>query len=116
MSTIRVERRDTIAVVTIERPQVRNAVDGPTALALADAFRAFDADAQQLGALPQRCLRSDRLSAYEQWSLPFADAMRNEYWRGRNVIASGETETGAARFVGGEGRHGAPAGQVTARQ
>ena len=31
--------------MTIDRPEVRNAVDGPTARALADAFRAFDADA-----------------------------------------------------------------------
>ena len=30
--------------MTIDRPEVRNAVDGPTARALADAFRAFDAD------------------------------------------------------------------------
>ena len=30
--------------VTIDRPEVRNAVDGPTAGALADAFRRFDAD------------------------------------------------------------------------
>ena len=30
--------------VTIDRPGVRNAVDGPTAGQLADAFRAFDAD------------------------------------------------------------------------
>ena len=255
MSTVRVERQDTVAIVTIDRPEVRNAVDGATAIALADAFRAFDADAalhvavltgaggtfcagadlkaisegrrrafteegdgpmgptrmllskpviaavegfavagglelacwcdmrvaasdavfgvycrrwgvplidlgtirlprlighshaldliltgrgvsgdeaqrmglanrltpkgealkgalelaRQLAALPQRCLRSDRLSSYEQWALPLPDAMRNEYWRGRNVIASGETEAGAARFVGGEGRHGAAA-------
>src|SRR4030095_8164133 len=33
-----------VAVVTIDRPEVRNAVDGPTAAALADAFRRFDAD------------------------------------------------------------------------
>jgi enoyl-CoA hydratase len=31
-----------VAVVTIDRPEVRNAVDGPTAVALADAFAAFD--------------------------------------------------------------------------
>ena len=31
-------------VVTIDRPEVRNAVDRPTAAALADAFRRFDAD------------------------------------------------------------------------
>jgi enoyl-CoA hydratase len=33
-----------ILVVTIDRPEVRNAVDHPTALALAEAFRSFDAD------------------------------------------------------------------------
>ena len=33
-----------VAVVTIDRPEVRNAVDGPTARALADAFRRFEAD------------------------------------------------------------------------
>jgi enoyl-CoA hydratase len=259
MSTVCVEREDSIAIVTIDRPQVRNAVDGPTAIALADAFRAFDEDpalnvailtgargtfcagadlkaisegrrraftergdapmgptrmllgkpviaavegyavagglelalwcdmrvaaadavfgvycrrwgvplidlgtirlprligqshaldliltgrgvsgdealrmglanrlvpkgeavssarelARQLAEFPQRCMRSDRMSAYEQWSLPWDDAMRNEYWRGRNVIASGETEAGAGRFVSGEGRHGAPAGPAT---
>jgi enoyl-CoA hydratase len=44
MSTVSVERHDRIAVVTIERPERRNAVDGPTARALYDAFKAFDAD------------------------------------------------------------------------
>ncbi|MFN8034368.1 MAG: crotonase/enoyl-CoA hydratase family protein [Acidimicrobiia bacterium] len=33
-----------VTVVTIDRPEVRNAVDGPTAQALADAFRSFDLD------------------------------------------------------------------------
>src|SRR5205823_7222021 len=33
-----------VAVVTIDRPEVRNAVDGPTAQALADAFRQFEGD------------------------------------------------------------------------
>ena len=33
-----------VRVVTIDRPEVRNAVDRATAQALADAFRAFDAD------------------------------------------------------------------------
>lgn len=35
---------DTITVVTIDRPEVRNAVDRDTASALAEAFRAFDVD------------------------------------------------------------------------
>jgi enoyl-CoA hydratase len=33
-----------VTTVVIDRPEVRNAVDGPTAAALAEAFRAFDAD------------------------------------------------------------------------
>jgi enoyl-CoA hydratase len=43
-STVRIDRRPPIVVVTIDRPEVRNAVDRPTAAALADAFRAFDED------------------------------------------------------------------------
>src|SRR5919112_1228869 len=39
-----VERDGDVFVVTINRPDLRNAVDGPTAAALADAFREFDAD------------------------------------------------------------------------
>jgi enoyl-CoA hydratase len=44
MSTVRYETDGPVAVVTIDRPERRNAVDAPTAAALADAFRAFDAD------------------------------------------------------------------------
>jgi enoyl-CoA hydratase len=44
MSTVSVETRDRIAIVTIERPERRNAVDGETAKALYEAFKAFDAD------------------------------------------------------------------------
>jgi enoyl-CoA hydratase/carnithine racemase len=63
--------------------------------------------ARGLARSPQACMRSDRLSAYEQWSLPFAEAIRNEFQRGMQVIATGETVDGAKRFAGGEGRHGA---------
>ena len=44
MSAVTVSQRDAVTIVTIDRPEVRNAVDGPTATALADAFRAFEAD------------------------------------------------------------------------
>ena len=44
MTTVRIDRDRHVWTVTIDRPEVRNAVDGPTARALADAFRAFDAD------------------------------------------------------------------------
>ena len=41
---VRVERSGPVTTVIIDRPERRNAVDGPTAGLLADAFRAFDAD------------------------------------------------------------------------
>ncbi|WP_367123625.1 crotonase/enoyl-CoA hydratase family protein [Streptomyces phytohabitans] len=43
--TVRVERNGPVHTVVLARPGARNAVDGATAAALADAFRAFDADA-----------------------------------------------------------------------
>jgi enoyl-CoA hydratase len=42
--TLRYELHGRVAVVTIDRPEVRNAVNVPTARALAAAFRRFDAD------------------------------------------------------------------------
>lgn len=42
--TVRVDKRASVTTVVLSRPQVRNAVDRETADALADAFRAFDAD------------------------------------------------------------------------
>ncbi len=62
--------------------------------------------AGELSALPQRCLRSDRLSELEQWDLPLAAAIENEVAHGLEVLASGESLDGAARFRDGEGRHG----------
>ncbi len=44
MSNVRSERRDQILIVTIDRPDVRNAVDGPTAGELEAAFADFDTD------------------------------------------------------------------------
>ncbi|HUA31688.1 MAG TPA: crotonase/enoyl-CoA hydratase family protein [Streptosporangiaceae bacterium] len=41
---VRVERRGPVTTVILDRPDVRNAVDGPTAVALAEAFADFDAD------------------------------------------------------------------------
>ena len=76
---------------------------------LTEPGRSLDAAlelAQDLARYPQRCLRSDRLSAYEQWTLPLAEALSNETRRGRAVIDSGETRAGASRFAAGAGRHG----------
>jgi enoyl-CoA hydratase/carnithine racemase len=41
---VRVERRDAVVVVMIDRPDVHNAVDGDTAQELEDAVRAFGSD------------------------------------------------------------------------
>ncbi|MFC8846719.1 MULTISPECIES: crotonase/enoyl-CoA hydratase family protein [unclassified Micromonospora] len=41
---VRVEHAAAVTTVILDRPASRNAVDGPTARALADAFRAFEAD------------------------------------------------------------------------
>ena len=51
--------------------------------------------AHQLAALPQFCLRSDRMCALEQWGLTEEEAAVNEARRGRDVISSGETLDGA---------------------
>ena len=42
--SVRIERSGPVFTVVLDRPQARNAVDGPTARELADAFREFDAD------------------------------------------------------------------------
>jgi enoyl-CoA hydratase len=42
--SVLVETTDRLTTITINRPHARNAVDGPTAHALFDAFNAFDAD------------------------------------------------------------------------
>jgi enoyl-CoA hydratase len=65
--------------------------------------------AHTLAALPQTCLRSDRLSAIEQWGLHESEALRNELRRGLEVLAAGDVIAGAARFADGAGRHGTPA-------
>ncbi|MGE5291351.1 MAG: crotonase/enoyl-CoA hydratase family protein [Micromonosporaceae bacterium] len=49
--TVRVERDGPITTVILDRPEVRNAVDGPTAHALASAMRAFDADPEASAAV-----------------------------------------------------------------
>jgi enoyl-CoA hydratase len=41
---VRIERDGPVFTVLLARPERRNAVDGPTATALADAFRTFDDD------------------------------------------------------------------------
>jgi enoyl-CoA hydratase len=74
----------------------------PTGTAVAAAV----AWAAELAALPQVCLRNDRLSALAQWDLPVAEALLVETRFGLSSLASGEALEGAARFAGGAGRGG----------
>jgi enoyl-CoA hydratase len=64
--------------------------------------------ATEIASLPQICLRSDRRSSYDQWSLDLGAALAHETKLGRATIASGETRAGAQRFADGAGRHGRP--------
>lgn len=74
----------------------------PVGEALATAVSLAD----QISRFPQMCLRSDRRSVLDQWSLEWDDAIANEFRAGSEVIASGEAQAGAARFASGRGRHG----------
>jgi enoyl-CoA hydratase len=60
--------------------------------------------AEQLAKFPQRTMLADRMNAYEQWDLPYAQALHLEWERSKHRIADGLE--GAMRFAGGEGRHG----------
>ena len=66
-----------------------------------DALKAALELARTIASFPQACMRSDRLSCYEQWGLSTEEAIRNEYRRGMAVLASGETAAGARNFAGG---------------
>jgi enoyl-CoA hydratase len=62
--------------------------------------------AAEVAKFPQHCLRSDRLSSYEQWHRGLDEALVAETRRGMEVLRSGETLAGAERFARGAGRHG----------
>ncbi|MBY8857856.1 crotonase/enoyl-CoA hydratase family protein [Nocardia sp. CA2R105] len=66
--------------------------------------------ARELAALPQTCLRSDRMSALEQQGLDETSAIANEFRHGMNALSDADGAlAGAQRFASGEGRHGRPA-------
>jgi enoyl-CoA hydratase len=61
--------------------------------------------ARQIAAFPQQCMRADRASAFAQWDLPLAEALKREGAAGFPVLQA-ESIAGAARFAAGAGRHG----------
>lgn len=54
--------------------------------------------AESLLAFPQECMKADRQTAYEQFNMPVADALRLETQRGSKVLAS-ESVAGARQFA-----------------
>lgn len=91
------------------------AVDADEALAIGLANRvvpdgtcraAAEALAREIARFPELCMRADRRSVYDQWSLPLDAALHREYELGFEVIRSGETRAGAQRFASGKGRGG----------
>lgn len=89
-----VERRidGSVWTITITRPEVRNAVDGPTAQALADAFRDFERDDDALVAV---------LTGAEGYFCAGADlkAMANDPGRANRVAPDGDGPMGPTRMV-----------------
>ena len=51
MPAVELSHQGAVSVITLHRPECRNAVDGPTAAALRAAFEAFEADASQRAAV-----------------------------------------------------------------
>jgi enoyl-CoA hydratase len=62
--------------------------------------------ARTIANFPQLCVRSDRASTLEQWSLNLDDALLREAQLGIGTIKSGETRVGASEFRDGRGRSG----------
>ena len=67
--------------------------------------------AAQIARMPQQCMRSDRASAYEQWSLDSVDALKKEFRRGMDVVTGSEMRQGVKNFMQGAGRHGRTLGE-----
>ena len=66
-----------------------------------EALAAAAALAHELAALPQACLRSDRRSSYEQWSLGLDAALKREYEHGMATLATGELRAGLDDYAAG---------------
>jgi enoyl-CoA hydratase len=61
---------------------------------------------EHLAALPQTCMRNDRLSTLAQWGRPLTEAMATELRFGLDSLASPDAAAGARGFASGAGRHG----------
>ncbi len=90
MTTVRYETDGPLAIVTIDRPQVRNCVDGPTAAELAAAFRRFDADPERAVAI---------LTGADGCFCAGADLKGVSESRGNQVTLDGDGPMGPSRML-----------------
>ncbi|MCB1692469.1 MAG: crotonase/enoyl-CoA hydratase family protein [Pseudomonadales bacterium] len=93
MDSVIVTRHEDVTIVTINRPHARNAVDGPTAALLADAFRAFDADETSNVAV---------LTGAEGTFCAGADLKAVADGRGNRVLRDGDGPMGPTRMLLGK--------------
>lgn len=61
--------------------------------------------AHEIACFPQLCMKTDRMSAYQQWDLDLVEALKNEGREGLKPLQA-EARSGAARFAAGKGRGG----------
>lgn len=91
--SVLVRSEGSTTIVTINRPAVRNAVDGPTAAALAAAFREFDEDESQAVAI---------LTGADGTFCAGADLKAVSENRGNRMRESGDGPMGPSRMLLGK--------------
>ncbi len=88
--TVKVEQQNQVSIITIDRPAVKNAVDGPTAERLAEAFRAFEDDDGQSVAV---------LTGSGDTFCAGADLKAVADGRGNRMVESGDGPLGPSRML-----------------
>jgi len=90
MSNIIIDKDEQVTTITINRPEVRNAVNGPTAEELADAFRSFEEDDSQLVAI---------LTGAEGTFCAGADLKAISEEKGNRIRSTGDGPMGPSRML-----------------
>jgi enoyl-CoA hydratase len=62
--------------------------------------------AHEIARFPQTCMRNDRLSAHEQFSMNLPEALSNEFTHGMASLNSPDFFNGVQRYMEGKGRKG----------
>ena len=87
--SVHIEQQGPVVVITLDRPEVRNAVDRPTADALAEAFRDFDRDDDAAVAV---------LTGADGTFCAGADLVAVSSGRGNRVAVDGDAPMGPSRM------------------